>query len=222
MNGPALFNAMARIARHHVQTQSIAEIAEVTALHSAEPGTIPPDHAVTVTLRGSGLSLPKVPIAVQTLGSAAMPNVGDLVVVLFMGGDVHEAVVIGQLYHADLSPPEHAPGQQILALPAGSNSPNLLREISGDPATYRLTLPGDVMLEMVENTTTLKAGEVAAVINGAGGGRIELQAGGTKITLKKDGELKIESAGDLTLTANNIDIKGSGKVAISGATVEVN
>ena len=222
MNGPALFDAVARIARHEAQARSIAAIGEVTAAHDAGPGALPPDHAVTVTLRDSGLSLPRVPIAVGVMGEASIPAVGELVVVLFLEGDIHAAVIVGRLYHSGLTPPTHKTGELILALPAGSETPKLLREITGDPATYRLTLPGEVIFEMVENTALIKAGEVQAEISAAGGGRIELAAGGTKITLKKDGDLTIESMGNLAVEANDIEIKGKGNVKISGATVEVN
>lgn len=222
MNGPALFDAVTRIARHEAGARSIASIGEVTASHDVGPGALPADHAVTIKLRDSGLSLPRVPIAVGVMGEAAIPAVGELVVVLFLEGDVHEAVVVGRLYHADLTPPKHTSGELILALPAGTDPPKLLREIKGDPATYRLTLPGDVVLELVENTTTIKAGDVEAVVSAAGGGRIALTAGGTQITLKKDGDLKIEAAGNLAIEATDIEIKGRGKVKISGAMVEVN
>jgi len=222
MTGPALFDAVSRIARHEVRARSIAAIGEVTAIHDAGPSALPPDHAVSVTLRGSGLSLPKVPIAVAAMGMAAIPDVGDLVVLLFIEGDIHEAVVVGCLYHSELNPPKHTQGELILALPPGSDSPKLLREIKGDPATYRLTLPGDVIFEMVENTATIKAGDVQAVVSAAGGGRIELNAGGTKITLKKDGDLQIEAAGNLSIAATDIELKGKGNVKISGAKVEVN
>lgn len=222
MSGSILFDAMSRIARHEASTRSIAAIGEVTATHESGPGALPPDHGVTVKLRGSGLSLPRVPIAVGALGTTALPNVGDLVVLVFVDGDVHEAIVVGKLYHSELQPPKHTTGEMILALPPGANTPHFLREIKGDPATYRVTLPGDVILEMVENTATLKAGKVEAVVSAAGGGRIELAAGGTKITLKQDGDLQIESGGNLAIQANDIDIKGRGSVKISGATVEVN
>lgn len=222
MNAPALFDAVARIARHEAGARSIAAIGEVTAAHDAGPGSLPPDHAVTITLRDSGLSLPRVPVAVGVMGEASIPAVGELVVVLFLEGDIHSAVVVGRLYHNDLAPPTHKAGELILALPAGSDSPKFLREITGDPATYRLTLPGDVIFEMVENTALLKAGEVQAEISASGGGRIELTAGGTKLTLKKDGDLSIEAAGNLAVEATDIEIKGRGNVKISGAMVEVN
>ncbi len=69
----------------------------------------------------------------------------------------------------------------------------------------------------------IKVGEMAVSVLGSGGGRAEIAAGGSKITLKKDGDITISAtSGKLKLEANEIELSGSAKVKISGAQVEVN
>ena len=50
-------------------------------------------------LRDSGLELKRVPVATQRIGLAAIPNVDDLVLVAFVGGDLQRPVIVGRLYN---------------------------------------------------------------------------------------------------------------------------
>jgi phage baseplate assembly protein gpV len=220
MSVAMLFDNIARIARHEANARPIAAIGEVTNVYTA-PGA-PADHSVTVKLRESGLTIPRVPIAVGVLGFAAIPDVGDLVIVVFAEGDYHSPVVVGRLYRDDFEPPEHATGQVVLRLPSGGDEPQLQLEAGGDPALIKITLPDDVVIQIEKGKTLWQAGEVSVSLEAGGGGRIEIKAGGTAITLKKDGDMAIKSAGNLKIEANEIDLSGSGKVKIRGGMVEVN
>ena len=102
---------------------------------------VPPDHAVTVELRDSGLVLPHVPVAVGALGFAAMPAVDDLVLVVFLDGDPNAPVVVGRLYTDDLAPPpEGKDGELTLGLPAGAAEPDLNLVVDGAEPSITLEL----------------------------------------------------------------------------------
>lgn len=220
MSAAPIFDSIARIARHEASVRPIAAIGEVTSVYAAD--ATPKDHAVTVKLRESGLTIPHVPIAVGVLGFAAIPAVGDIVVILFVEGDYHSPVVVGRLYRNDFEPPKHAAGQVVLRLPAGEDEPQLECEIAGDPALLKLTLPDDVLVQIENGKIFLQSGEVSATLEAGGGGRIELKAGGTAMTLKKDGDVTIKAGGNLKIEATEIDLSGTAKVKIKGGTVEVN
>lgn len=147
MSSAQLFDGIARIARHELAARPTIAIASVTA---AFPNEAMPDHAVSVRLRDSGLVLPRVPVAVGTLGYAAIPAVGDLVLVGFSEGEFDAPVVIGRLYHPDLDPPRHKPEQIVLRLPAGEADPKFDLEVEGQAPRLSLKLPGDVTVEIVE------------------------------------------------------------------------
>jgi len=83
-------------------------------------------------------------------------------------------------------------------------------------------LPGDVLIEVVEEKITLGVGEIKATLDGAGGGRVELAAGSSKITMKKDGDVTVKAAGKLKFEATEIEISGQAKVKVSGGIVEMN
>jgi uncharacterized protein involved in type VI secretion and phage assembly len=220
MSGAALYSSISRIARHEASARAIAGVGKVTGIHPNEAA--PADHAVSVQLRDSGIILNRVPIAVGAMGFAAIPAVDDLVVIVFLEGDYHSPVVVGRLYHPDQEPPKHKDGQMVLRLPSGASKPDLECEITGDPPAVKLALPGDVLIEVVKEKITLAVGEIKATLDGAGGGRMELAAGSSKITMKKDGDVTVKAAGKLKLEATEIEIAGQAKVKVSGGVVEMN
>jgi phage baseplate assembly protein gpV len=220
MSAALLFDSIARIARHEASARPLASVGRVTGVFPNDGSA--PDHAVSVQLRDSGIVLNRVPVAVGAMGFAAIPAVGDLVVVVLLEGDYHAPVVVGRLYHPDQDPPRHREGQLVLRLPSGAEAPDLECEIAGDPPGVKLTLPGGVRVELVGEKITLAVGEITVALDAAGGGRMELAAGGSTITLKKDGDVAVRSSGKLTLEGAEVEITGQSKVKITGATVEVN
>lgn len=218
----ALYDSIARIARHEARAHATAGVGVVTDIYPADGA--PPDYAATVEMRDSGLVLPRVPVATGVLGAVAIPAVGELVVVVFMDGDYNAPVIVGRLYHPDQDPPKHADGQIVLALPSGASDPKLRLDVEGDKPSIKLELPGsELTITIAEKKVEIKVGEMAVSVLGSGGGRAEIAAGGSKITLKKDGDITISaSSGKLKLEANEIELSGSAKVKISGAQVEVN
>ena len=217
-----LYESVSRIARHEVAARATAGIGRVVDTFPAPEGASSPDHAVTVEMRDSGLVLPRVPVAVGVLGAAAIPAVDDLVVVLFLQGDVHAPVVVGRIYSSTQPPPQHDAGQIVLRLPASSSNPKLDLEVVGDEPLARLVLADDVSLEVTGQKVVVKAGEVQLSLESTGGGRAEVSAGGSTITLKKDGDIKISARGKLVLEGSEVTVSGTSKVKISGAQVEVN
>ncbi len=221
MSTALLFDGIARIARHEAAARPVASVGVVTSSYANDGTTL--DHAVSVKLRESGMVLPRVPIAVGTFGMAAIPSVGELVLVTFIEGDYNAPVVIGRLYHPDQNPPKHDEQQIVLRLPSGSDDPDLNCEIDSDPVKVTLTMPGDVSLEIKEDTVTVAVGDIKLTLDAAGGGRFSAEAASTSITLKKDGDVTISSQqGKIKLDGTEIDITAQGKVKISGATVEIN
>lgn len=219
MSGAQLFEGVARIARHEIAARPTAAAAVVTAVFAHEAT---PDHAVSVRLRETGLVLPRVPVAVGSLGFAAIPAVGDLVIVAFLEGDFDAPIVTGRLYHPDLDPPRHKPGQMALRLPPGEASPMLELEIEGDAARLMLKLPGEVKIEIVEEVLTMTVGKIEISLSAKGGGRLEAKAGGAALTIKEDGDITLKTSGKLSLEGSEIEIKGQAKVKVSAAMIELN
>jgi len=216
----ALFDSIARIARHELRAQATAGIGVVTEVHPAS--AVQKDHAATVKMRDTGIVLPRVPIAVGVIGWAAIPDVDDVVVVLFMDGDVNAPVIAGRLYTPDRDAPKHAEGELVLALPPGASEPDLELVVDGNAPSIKLTLPGDVEIEIKDGSVKFVVGEMTVSLTGSGGGRAEIAAGSSTLTLKKDGDVTLTAGGKLKLEGTEVEISGSSKVKVSGAQVEIN
>lgn len=124
-------------------------------------------------------------------GSWWMPDVGDLVVVAFVQGDVRFPVVLGGLWHGSAATPESMDG-------AGFNALKVLRSRNG----VKLTLDDH-------------DGQEKLILETPGGCKLTLQDGpGSCELIDSNGNsLKLESSG-ITVTA-------SAKVTVNASTVEV-
>jgi len=214
----ALYEAVARIARHESGGVATASIAVVTDVHT---GTGTPEHAVSVRLRDRGIVLRNVPVAVGALGFVATPAVDDLVLVVFAEGDHHAPVVVGRLYHSQLGPPEHADGQVVLTLPPGASSPDIRARL--DPATPELVVEvGSAKVEITGQTATITIGDAELQLDGSGPASVVVTTGQATIELGGSGDVTIEAANKLTLKGTEIEIKGSASVKVSGAVVDLN
>lgn len=216
----ALYDTIARIARHEVGARATAAVGRVCDVFTTSGS--PPDHAVSVELRDEGIVLPRVPIAVGALGFAATMRVDDLVVVLFLDGDLNAPVVVGRLYHADLTPPKHADGEIVLRIPAGADEPEWSVVVSETNSTVQVLHKDEPRLELTADTATVKVGDMTLQVTSAGGGRAELAAGGAKLTIKPDGDITMSTSGKLTLKGTEVEISAAGSVKVKGATVELN
>jgi hypothetical protein len=101
-----------KIVRHELRKIRMGELGVVTSVfpHTAEDDDN--NYECHVKLKdssasGSELELRKVPIATGIIGAAAVPNVGDLVLVSFVRGNVNQPVIIGRLYNDEDRPPLH-------------------------------------------------------------------------------------------------------------------
>ena len=216
----ALFDSVTRIARHEAARRAVAGIGVVTDVFPAD--TAPPDHAVSVRMLDSGLVLPNLPVAVGVMGFASIPAIDDLVVVLFTGGDIAGGVVVGRLYHPGQVPPKHASGEIVLALPSAADDPKVKLVAKGDEPSLALDVSGDVSIRITDGKIVVAAAEMTITLDATGSGLAEIAAGGSKLSMAKDGDITISSAGKLKLEGQEIEISGSAKVKIDGATVEIN
>ena len=92
----------------------------------------------------------------------------------------------------------------------------------GDEPSAALTVSGDVSIQITDGKVVVAAADMTVTLDATGSGQAEIAAGGSKITLAKDGDVTISAAGKLKLEGQEIAISGNGKVSVDGATVEIN
>ena len=79
------------------------------------------NYACTVVLRDTGLVLRRVPVMTARVGTVAVPEPGQLVLVAFVGGDLAAPVIVGCLYTDAHRPPVNAAGVHVTHLPPGAD-----------------------------------------------------------------------------------------------------
>ncbi len=221
--------ALQAIARYEAGRRPMCELAEVTSVFDGGDGA--DAQSVSLTLKDSGLPLGRVPVATGLTGLAALPRIGDLVVVLFPRGDLGSALVVAQVYSDQRRPPSFVRDEAALVWPGDTDDPDtkgVRVSVSADGSSRKLsvTLGGDLdaSLTVSDGTIELVSGKVTFRLHHASDtdGTAELSAGATKVSLAQDGDLTLESKGTLTLKANKIALEGDTQVTINGQTVEIN
>ncbi len=230
----SIINTIQEIVRHELRQVRVAELGLVEAVYPHGASDDDGNYGCDVRLKNSGLLLKRVPIATGHIGTAAIPNTRDLVLLAFDHGDVNQPIVIGRLYNDADRPPLNHPDEVIFRLPLAKPDDKTIKAAVRNIATNQP--PREVLIEMTPKITVrITDGTVRAVAGktelkldqpGGTGGTVTVLAGRTTITMNQDGDLEIEAAGNMSLKANgdvtlqgqNVSIKGQLKTAIEAGT----
>ena len=217
-----------RIARHEARQGWNTALAVVKSVHGRNGET---GYACTVELRETRIVLPRVPIATGFIGSVALPRENDLVLVLFVGGDLHAPVVVGRLYNEEVAPPVHGPEEVVVSLPGDEEASDKVVELRvatprGGPRNVTLTLDGQVKVEVEvkDDGVRIQAQDVVLKLSqsGSADGTAELSAGGSSLKLSQSGDIEIDASGKLSLKAAEVEISGDATVKVAGQTIDLN
>jgi phage baseplate assembly protein gpV len=209
--------------------KTFCEFAVVDSVFDSNDGD--DTHLVSVTLKDTGVALPRIPLASLASGWFVLPRAGDTVLVLFPRGSLESAVVFGQVYSEKRRPPEAKAEEAVIVWPGDSddnekNAIDIRLSADGSTRSFTLNLGGekDAQVKVTDGEITLTAGGIVFTLKHSSSldGTAELAAGGTTLTLKQDGDCTIESAGALTLKGASVKIEGDTEVTINGQTVAIN
>ena len=110
------------IVRSELRSVRSPELGVVDAVYPHSDDGDLDNYGCDVVLKNTGLLLRRVPVATGHIGTVAIPNVGDLVLVAFEGGDVNQPIVIGRLYNDEDRPPLNTTDEVIFRLPLAASS----------------------------------------------------------------------------------------------------
>jgi phage baseplate assembly protein gpV len=155
------------------------------------------NHQVNVRLRSSGIELQRAPVTVGRLGFSMLPEVGDLVLVAFADGDINAPVVIGSLYDNEKQPPQAGPLETVYQ-PFGDEDSSIRR--------LHLELPSGTTLTIDDDKIQIESGGTKVIVERDGD--VSIKSPGN-ITIESSGDMKLEAGGNLQLSAQqNVTIKG--------------
>ncbi len=184
------------------------------------------NYGCDVRMPNSGLLLRRVPIATGHIGTVAIPNVGDLVTLQFCNGDVNQPIVTGRLYTDDDRPPLNRPDEVIFRLPLHAADDKAIRAAirnladNDPPREMLIEMSPKIAVQVTDDLVRATAGNTELTLDqpGASGGVVTVVAGRTTLTMNQDGDVKVESAGAMDITADgSLSIKAQ-RIAIESQT----
>lgn len=227
-----------KIVQHELQKIRVGELGVVTSVfpHSKEDDK--DNYECNVQLKNSGLELRKVPVATGHIGTVAIPNVGDLVILSFVRGDVNQAIIIGRLYNDEDRPPVNNPNEIIHRLPLHAEDNKAIKlEIRNlqdktPPRELLLEMSPSLKVQIVDAQIYLQAGttKLTLVQEGKADGKAIIEAGKTKLTMKQDGDIIVESEAKLEVKTKSdtvitsegkMDLKSTGDMSLSAPNINL-
>jgi uncharacterized protein involved in type VI secretion and phage assembly len=230
----SIVDTIQQIVRHELRGLRMAELGIVDALHPHASGKDADNYGCDVRLKNSGLLLKNVPVSTGHIGTAAIPNKGDLVLVVFDHGDVNQGIIIGRLYNDQDRPPINTQDEVILRLPLAAADDKTIKaairnhQKGSPPREVIFEMPPKITMRLDDGTVRATAGKSEMKLDQSSdsGGSVTIVAGRTKIVMNQDGDITVEAAGTMTLKATkdisiegqNVAIKGQLKVDIEAQT----
>lgn len=191
------------IVRDEMARRRAPELGLVTAVLARDSDSSDNNHQVNLRLRASGLELQRVPVAAARLGLSLLPQVDDLVLVVFVNDDLNAPVVVGSVYDEQVQPPVGQPAECVY-MPTDPDDAALRR--------LHIELANGCALTLHDDHLTLKMGGTELTVQQDGD--VQLKSAG-KIEISGDADISIEAGGNLTLQA-----QGSVKVA-AGSSLDL-
>ncbi|HLN62327.1 MAG TPA: phage baseplate assembly protein V [Symbiobacteriaceae bacterium] len=179
------------------------------------------NYGCDVRLRGRDVVFAGVPIATDHLGTVALPNKGDVVLLQFVGGDQSQPVIVGRLYSEALRAPAYAANEIHTWLPpdAGESDQIQLDVVGGGSGkrSWSLKMPSDLEITVADKKVEVKVKNLTVTLDGDGGEATLKSQSGT-VTVKDGGDVKVEAGGNLELSAKgNVEISASGNLTLKAS-----
>jgi phage baseplate assembly protein gpV len=146
-------------------------------------------------------------LTTQRVGAVAIPNVDDLVLVQFLNGDIHSAVVTGRLYHDQTRSPEAKDRELIYISPDAAES--------GVRRLY-LELPNNNKLTIDDDKLHLEMGKTSMTIENDG--KVEVKSNDQDITIS---DQSAGNAVEIKVQQGQVNVKGKTKVVIDAQQIEL-
>jgi uncharacterized protein involved in type VI secretion and phage assembly len=192
-----LVGVIRAVVRDELTRRRSPELGTVTVVSPKTSDDGDGNHQVNIKLR-SGLELERVPVAVARLGLSALPNVGDLMIVAFVGGDLNAPVAIGCLYDEQAHPPQAAEHEVVYQPPDPDDS---------SVRRLHVELQNGNAITLDDDKLTITFGDTSVVVNQDGD--VAISAKG-KVSLSSQSDIEIDARGDLKLSATgSVSIKGA-------------
>jgi phage baseplate assembly protein gpV len=206
-----LVGTMRRIAETEARRVHTFDLGLVTSVFPHATSGDVDNYFCSVRLRDSDSDeLRNVPVLTQHIGMAWTPDIGDLVLIGYIGGSINSPVVLGSMYNDQQRPPVNDSGELVLELPGSSDS---------SKRRLYIKAPGGIEIIVTDEKVLVDTGSSSVTLNTDG--TIALKAN-ADITIESTQGLKLKGATVSVESDTNMTIKGGAVTEIKGRMVNIN
>lgn len=215
------------IVRQELARVRVTELGVVKAAYPHAATSDKDNYAVDVALNASNLLLRRVPVGTGHVGTVAIPNVGDQVLVAYDNGDVNQPIVIARLYDDVDRPPTSTADEVVFRLPlAKADDASVTAAIrnhrdADPPREVIIKLDPKITLRLTDGAVVATAGGTEMKLEQAGssGGKVTVTAGGTTVEMDQDGDIAVTALGDLAFKATgDLSLQAGREVTVQSGT----
>lgn len=204
-----IVSVMQQVAAREVEKIYTTELGVVTAIFPHASDGDKNNYQCSVKLKnrkdtnGEDFELRKVPVATGHIGFASIPNVEDLVLVQFIGGDINAPVITGRLYNDKDIPP------------VGDKNQMVLDRVE----SIKITMDGGTTIEIDKNGNVKIEAKGDLVLNDGSKGAAR-KDDSVEVTIPA-GSFIVAVGGAGTGTPNPNPVKVQGKITAGSGTVKI-
>lgn len=223
----SIVGVMKKVAEQEARKIYTTELGIVTAVFPHASKSDKDNYQCSVKLKnkkqpdGKDFELRKIAIATPHMGMVNIPNVGDLVLVTFIGGDLNAPVIIGRLYNDPDQPPVNKEQELLLQhdLKGGGSlkidAEGVITLTSKSEKNLITVKDEEISTATDKSSVTVKGGDITIKNEqcaiALSGGNITIDNGTCKI--------KVESGGiTIDAASTNITVKSMGSIKVGDAT----
>jgi uncharacterized protein involved in type VI secretion and phage assembly len=207
----SIVETMRGIAQRELHKLHLPTLGTVTSIFPHSGASDKDNYECNVRLKNEDIELRKVPIATQCIGLAGIPRVGDLVMIVFVNGDINAPIAIGRLYNDEDRPPLNS-AEEVVYVPPYKANPKVRR--------IYLEFPQKMILKITDDEVDIKAGDTKVIIIRNGDVVIESKA---NVSVTADGDATLKSKGNMTIAGASIKIESDNDLNLkSGSDLKMN
>ena len=221
----SIVSVIQQIAAREVEKIYTTELGVVTAIFAHESDGDKNNYQCSVNLKnrkkadGADFELRQVPLTTGHIGLVNIPNVGDLVVVAFINGDLNAPVIIGRLYNDEDLPPlskkDEVVVENIESIKIKMKDGKTTLEIDKD-GNIKIVAKGDISIN--DKQLKITAGGEVVINDGKKGAARKDDT--VEVTIPS-GSFIIAVAGSATGTPNPAPVKVQGKITSGSGKVKI-
>ncbi|ODS36996.1 hypothetical protein BEH94_08075 [Candidatus Altiarchaeales archaeon WOR_SM1_SCG] len=198
---PSMVSEIQKIIRDEIKKIHTMDLGVVTSIFPHSGDSDRDNYECNVKLKNKDLELRKVPVSTQQIGLTFIPNVGDLVLVTYINGDINQPIIIGKLYNDEDRPPLNNDKEVIYVPPDSDN-----------PGKIHIKFPGGVSVEINENGVQVYAGKSKMIMNGDG--NIEIESKDKIISVHAENEAHVTGKSMASISIGGKEKPEENKVSV--------